>query len=98
MNLSPVDVEPGAGHTRLVASGVHGFIKLEGLIDVAAEKARIEKAIAGFEVEAKKANGKLRNEKFVNSAPPDIVAKVRGQLEKAESQMTALRAQLAELG
>lgn len=98
VTLVAVDAEPGAGHTRIVANGVHGFIALEGLIDVGAERARIEKAIAGFQVDAKKANGKLSNEKFVRSAPAEIVEKVRGQLEKAQSQIDALQSQLTELG
>ena len=83
---------------RIVAGGVHGFIALEGLIDVGAERARIQKAIDGFEVDSKKANAKLSNEKFVASAPEEIVTKVKGQMQAAQSQIEALRSQLQELG
>ena len=98
VTMTPVTRELGAGHTRIVAGGVHGFVAFEGLIDVGAERARIQKAIAGFEVDSKKANAKLSNEKFVGSAPEEIVDKVKGQLQAAQSQIEALRSQLQELG
>ena len=74
-----------------------GYIPLEGLIDTAAEKERLEKEakkIAGHIAGAEK---KLSNDKFVNGAPEDLVNGVRETLAKNQTQLESIRQNIADL-
>jgi valyl-tRNA synthetase len=92
-----VDALPDHGHTRLVAGRLEGFVPLEGLVDLAAERARLEKAVTSAEAEAARAGVKLGNADFVSRAPAEVVEKERGKLAEAEELVAKLRAQLAAL-
>ena len=81
-----------------VASPVRIFVPLEGLIDVDAEKARLNKKIAKLEKASAGLERKLSNPSFVDKAPPDVVAKDRGRLEENQQAMALLQAQLERLG
>ena len=67
-------------------------VPMAGLIDVAAELARLGKRRARVELELAKATGKLENEKFVRNAPAEVVAQERERLEGFKREL----AQLAE--
>jgi valyl-tRNA synthetase len=67
-------------------------------IDVAAERARIEKEIARLDGEVAKAKGKLSNAGFVERAPPTVVAQERERLASFEATVEKLRDQLRRLG
>ena len=69
-------------------------LPLGSLIDLSAEKARLEKAIAKNEQEMARINGKLSNEKFVANANPDVVAAERERLGELEGQQTSLKVAL----
>ncbi len=97
-DLVVVGAEPGPGHTRLVSGPVHAFIPLEGLIDVDAERGRLEKAIGELAVELRRSEGKLANEGFVANAPDAVVEKERAKVEELTARRTSLRGQLEELG
>ncbi len=96
--VTTVDGDPGAGHTRLVVSGRDAFVALAGLIDVDAERERLEKAIAATEGDHVKSSKKLANESFVDRAPAEVVEKERAKLAEFDGRLEVLRAQLAELG
>jgi valyl-tRNA synthetase len=89
--------EPAPGWSTVTASGVEVSFDLSGAVDVAAERARLTKAIAGHETEAKKLSGKLGNSSFTDKAPPDVVAETRQRLADAEGELERLRALLAAL-
>ena len=57
------------------------IVPLEGVIDIAAEKARLEKAQAASQKEAKSLEGRLSNPAFVEKAKPEAVEKARYLLE-----------------
>ncbi|MEO8377977.1 MAG: class I tRNA ligase family protein, partial [Candidatus Sumerlaeota bacterium] len=63
----------------------------------AAEKGRIEKELAHLEKGHNATKSKLANEKFVGSAPAEVVAKEREKLAKYENDMDALRSKMAAL-
>ncbi|MDK1010024.1 MAG: valine--tRNA ligase [Actinomycetota bacterium] len=90
--------EPVAGHTRISADGVEAFIPLAGLVDVEAERPRIEKAIAEHEAVIMKSKGKLDNPNFRDRAPREVVAQEERRLAVVESEIQELQIQLAELG
>jgi len=54
-----------------------------GLIDLAAEKARLDKEIAKADADIKRVDAKLGNEKFVANAPDDIVEEEKEKREAA---------------
>ena len=72
-------------------------LMLDVQIDVAAERARIEREVARLEGERDKAQAKLGNASFVDRAPPKVVAQERERLATFESTLAEMRAQLDKL-
>ncbi|MES0371131.1 MAG: valine--tRNA ligase [Mariprofundaceae bacterium] len=68
------------------------FLPLAGLVDVAEELARIEKNIAKAEKDVASLEGRLSNQKFVDSAPEAVVAKVRTDLDENKAKLEELQA------
>jgi valyl-tRNA synthetase len=87
----------GEGWSTVTASGVEVSFDLSGAVDVAAERARLTKAIAGHDAEIAKLSGKLSNEAFTGKAPPAVVEETRARLADAESEILRLRALLSAL-
>jgi len=83
------------------ATQLHGDIEilvpLAGLIDVEAERSRLEKEIAKREAGLKAVSGKLNNKKFTDNAPEAVVAKERGKQEQMSTELTALKEKLEQL-
>ena len=98
--LTPVALgEPPAGPAMQVsAMGDTFIVPLEGIIDIAAEKARLEKALAASEKEAKSLEGRLSNANFVERAKPEAVEKARADLAHHQGEVERLKAALARLG
>ncbi len=69
-------VPDDAGHAMV--QDVELVISLSGLIDVDAELEKLNREQGKLEKELKRVTGKLNNEKFLNNAPPEIVAKEKG--------------------
>ncbi|MBX6317471.1 valine--tRNA ligase [Pigmentiphaga sp.] len=67
-------------------------------VDVAAEKARLDKEIARLEGEIAKANGKLSNPNFVDRAPAAVVEQERSRLAQFTDTLGKIREQRAKLG
>jgi valyl-tRNA synthetase len=90
------DAEAPQAATSLVGE-LRQLIPLAGLIDRAAEQARLQKNIQKLEQETARLNGKLGNENFVSRAPQEVVDKEKEKLADAESALTSLRAQLQRI-
>ncbi len=73
-------------------------LQLEGVIDIAAEKARLEKALAASEKEAKSLEGRLSNPAFAEKAKPEAVEKARADHAHHSAEAARLAAALARLG
>ncbi|MDE2403749.1 MAG: valine--tRNA ligase [Sphingomonadales bacterium] len=84
-------MQVGAGDASLI-------VPLEGLIDIAAEKARLEKALAASQKEAKSLEGRLSNPSFVEKAKPEAVEKARADHAMHAAEATRLAAALSRLG
>jgi len=65
---------------------------LAEVIDIAAERERLGKAIDKLDKEAKGLRAKLANPAFVARAPEEVVDESRARLEAAEEEMTILAA------
>jgi valyl-tRNA synthetase len=72
-------------------------IPLAGLIDVDAEIARINKLIETANKEIARSAGKLKNERFVSSAPEAVVNKEKDTLAVNEHKLEELKGQLVKL-
>ena len=80
---------PG-GSAQIVVGEATACLPLGDLIDLAAEKARLEKALAKVAAEIAKIEGKLANEKFVANAKPEIVEAEREKLGELQGQKDKL--------
>ncbi|GAB3031543.1 valine--tRNA ligase [Oleiagrimonas citrea] len=81
-----------------VVGNLRVLIPLAGLIDLDAEKARLEKEIARIGKEIAKCEGKLGNARFVDNAPAEVVEQERQRLADWSAQRDALREQAQRLG
>jgi valyl-tRNA synthetase len=88
--------QPPAAATALLGD-MRLLVPMKGLIDVEAERARLDKQIDKVRAELAKANGKLSNEKFVNNAPPAVVTQERERVEEFEKTLVQLTEQLRKL-
>jgi valyl-tRNA synthetase len=98
---TPQWIEAGADEPAAAAAVVgtlRVMIPLAGLIDVAAEKARLTKEISRIEVEIRKCEGKLGNANFVANAPAEVVAQERQRIADWNTTLGALREQAQKLG
>jgi valyl-tRNA synthetase len=73
------------------------LIPLAGLIDLDAEKQRLEKEIRRIEGEIAKCNGKLGTPTFVANAPAAVVAQEKQRLADFTTTLAALREQFERL-
>jgi valyl-tRNA synthetase len=92
--------EPGgsfAGTATLRTAEAEVELDLSGVIDVAAERARLAKDLAAAHKEIDSARAKLGNEGFLAKAPEAVVAKIRTRLSAAEAETERITAQLAGL-
>jgi valyl-tRNA synthetase len=98
--LSAIHFAPApAGAAMQVGAGDASLIvPLEGIIDIAAEKARLEKALATSQKEAKSLEGRLNNPAFVEKAKPEAVDKARADHALHAAEAERLAAALARLG
>jgi valyl-tRNA synthetase len=73
------------------------YVSLAGLIDAAAEKARLEKQKAEKLKHLQAAQAKLGNASFVERAPADVVQQQRDLVADLQAQIQAIEANLKEL-
>jgi valyl-tRNA synthetase len=89
------------GAITVPTSGATFALPLASIIDVGAEKVRLAKAIEKLGKELGGLRGRLGNANFVASAPAEVVAEARANLdlrEEEEAQLKAALARLAEIG
>jgi len=98
--LSKIEFAPApAGAAMQIGAGdANIVVPLEGVIDIAAEKARLEKALAVSQKEAKSLEGRLSNPSFVEKAKPEAVDKARADHAAHAAEAERLAAALARLG
>ena len=89
---------PAGAAMQVGAGDANIIVPLEGVIDIAAEKARLEKALAASQKEAKSLEGRLGNPSFVEKAKPEAVEKARADHAMHAAEAERLAAALARLG
>jgi valyl-tRNA synthetase len=86
------------GSAQVVVGDTTAALGLAGVIDMAAETARIKKEIAKVEAEVKKVTDRLGNPQFMARAPDDVVEELRERQVEWESKGQKLTAALGRLG
>jgi len=95
MHLARVDTirtatftPPGA--LQLVVRGETVALPLAGIVDIDAEKARLDREIAKEKLEIAKVVAKLGNDDFVARAPEDVIAEHQDRLETFQARLVKL--------
>jgi len=85
------------GAVQLVVRGETAALPLKGVIDLAAERARLQKEIAKVEADIKRVDAKLGNADFIARAPEDVVDGEREKREEAQARKAKLAEALERL-
>ena len=79
----------------LVAGGVACYLPLSGLVDLEAERARLQAELDQVTANVERVERTLANAGFVGRAPADVVARERARLAEWQQQQANLAARLA---
>ena len=98
-NLSAVTAvtEKNPTDAGFIVKTTQYFIPMGDNVNVEEEIAKLEKDLAYYEGFLASVMKKLSNERFVNSAPAQVVANERAKQADAEAKIAAIREQLAAL-
>jgi valyl-tRNA synthetase len=88
---------PATGSVQLLVRGEVAALPLKGIIDIAAEKARLEKEIARVDADIKRVDAKLNNPEFVRKAPEEIIDGEKEKRAEAEDRRAKLLEALERL-
>jgi valyl-tRNA synthetase len=72
-------------------------LPLKGVIDLTAEKARLDKELTKADADIKRADAKLSNEKFVANAAEEVVEEEREKRQEAEGRKAKILEALERL-
>jgi valyl-tRNA synthetase len=74
---------PPQGSVQLLVRGETAALPLKGVIDLAAERTRLEKEMSKVEADIKRVDAKLGNANFVARAPEEVVEEEKEKREEA---------------
>ena len=89
--------KPDDALTLVIEGGIEIVLPLSGLIDVAAERDRLQTEAADLEKRIAGSRKTLANENFVSKAPPAVVERERAKLVDLEAQAVKVKDRLAAL-
>jgi len=95
-SIEDITIAPEVAVSQVIKA-VEFFVLLEGMIDPAEEKTKIEKELKYAKGFLSGVEKKLSNERFVQGAPAKVVEKELQKKADAEAKVKALEAQLKEL-
>ena len=96
VDLTHADAFPKGSITVAVPGGTFG-LPLADIIDIDAEKERLEKSLGKLAKELGGLRGRLNNPKFVASAPDEVVEEARTNLAEREEEEVQLKAAMDRL-
>jgi len=91
------DDEQAPASASAIVGDLSVLIPMAGLINKEAELARLDRAIDKLETDAARTRGKLSNENFVGKAPAAVIDKEKAKLAEAESALTKMLEQKAQI-
>jgi valyl-tRNA synthetase len=77
---------PPAGAVQLLVRGEVAALPLKGVIDLAAERARLEKERAKADSDIQRVDAKLSNADFIRRAPEDVIDGEREKRDEAQAR------------
>ena len=81
----------------VATSGVTIYVPLAGLVDLDAERIRLQKEIDNLAKQMQRSEGLLANEGFVAKAPPEVIERERTKLDELAVRRQQLTERLADL-
>ena len=96
-SIEPLQGDLPKGAAQIVVDEVTYVLPLEGLIDISAETARLQKAIEKAEAAIAKVDKQLSNENFVSKAPAEAIEKAKASRAEAEGNRSGLMKALERL-
>jgi valyl-tRNA synthetase len=88
---------PPAGAVQLVVRGEVAALPLRGVIDLAAERARLAKEMAKCDVDIARVEAKLGNPNFISRAPEEVVEEEKEKREEAQMRKAKIAEALQRL-
>ena len=95
LTAGPDAVKP-AGAVSVADGSLEIFVDLGGLVDLAAESARLQKELAKAQKDLASVERTLGNEGFVAKAAPAVIEKKRSQQAELTATIEQLKAQIAD--
>jgi valyl-tRNA synthetase len=95
-DISFADTAP-AGSVQLVVRGEVAALPLKGVIDLNAERTRLDKELAKADADIKRVDVKLSNERFVANAPEEIIEGEKEKRQEAEGRRAKILEALERL-
>lgn len=92
--VSPEKIPPSS---TAIVDELELHVPMANLIDKAAETARLKKEIAKQQKDVELLTGKLKNENYLQKAPPAVVAKDREKIDELKSTINKLNEQLQRI-
>jgi len=80
-----------------VIKGADVYLPLEGLVDIQEEITRLEKELEKWDSEIKRAQGKLKNDRFVQNAPENVVQAERDKEKEYKNRYQSVEEQIKKL-
>jgi valyl-tRNA synthetase len=85
------------GSVQLLVRGEVASLPLKGVIDLSAERTRLDKELGKADADIKRVDAKLANEKFVANAPEEVVEEEKEKREAASGRKTKILEALERL-
>jgi valyl-tRNA synthetase len=98
LDQAAAEANPATKALAGVSGELQVLLPIEGLVDLEALRARLEKDIAKADKEIKGLAGRLANPNFADKAPPEVVAECKANLAEAQAQAELAHKRLADLG
>lgn len=95
--LVATEIEKPAQSVAVVAAGLTMYVPLEGLVDLEAERAKLNNQREKLMRDLTKFDKKLSNPGFLAKAAPEIIESDRAKTEKLRAEVDALTEQIEEL-
>ena len=97
LTIDPAATKPQQALVEIIGEEIEVYLPLAGVVDLEAERGRLEKELAQVERELRRTTGKLQNPGFVGKAPPEIVAREKARFEERSATAKKLKERIQEL-
>ena len=97
LTIDPEAAKPEQALTSIIGDGIEVYLPLEGVLDLEAERARLNKELELLEKEIQRTEKKLASAGFINKAPQAVIEKEKDRREEQNTRKAKLQQRLQEL-